>query len=181
MHTEGALLPGGQAPKRALVLGQLAVKKDSHRGWSPYSSVDGNKGFPSGEAVAALWAVTDEGRHAEPMRDQPKQSLVYSTEQNCEGISLSVLRIAPHPTRLWRATFPQGKAFSQSLINSGGNQYGFRLKKLVFYQASIFWNCSIYFLAGTFQLKSCSMSRFCSWAKASRLEWYSTRQRRRDA
>ena len=83
--------------------------------------------------------------------------------------------------RLWRATFPQEKAFSQSLINSGGNQYGFRLKKLVFYQASIFWNCSIYFLAGTFQLKSCSMSRFCSWAKASRLEWYSTRQRRREA
>ncbi len=79
------------------------------------------------------------------------------------------------------APSPPGKAFSQSLINSGGNQYGFRLKKLVFYQASIFWNCSIYFLAGTFQLKSCSMSRFCSWVKASRLEWYSTRQRRRDA
>ena len=35
MHTEGAILPGGQAPKRALVLGQLAVKKDSHRNLSP--------------------------------------------------------------------------------------------------------------------------------------------------
>ena len=49
------------------------------------------------------------------------------------------------------------------------------------YQASMFRNCSMYFLAGTFQLKSCSMSRFCRAAKASRLVVYSPRQRRREA
>ena len=35
------------------------------------------KRLPLGEAVAALWAVTDEGRHAEPMRNQPRQLLFY--------------------------------------------------------------------------------------------------------
>ena len=49
------------------------------------------------------------------------------------------------------------------------------------YQASMFRNCSMYFLAGTFQLKSWSMSRFCRAAKASRLVVYSPRQRRREA
>ena len=57
----------------------------------------------------------------------------------------------------------------RSLKKPGGNHGGFRLKKLAFYQASIFRNCSMYFCAGTFQLKFCSMSRFCNSAKASRL------------
>ena len=39
----------------------------------------------------------------------------------------------------------------------------------VFYQLSIFRNCSMYRPAGTTQLKSFSMSRFCRARKASRL------------
>ena len=50
-------------------------------------------------------ARTCEGREAEPIRNQPTQLPVYFLQQDCKEFSSSVLRIAPHPTRLRRATF----------------------------------------------------------------------------
>ena len=38
------------------------------------------KRLPLGEAVAALWAVTDEGRQTGPMQTQPKQLPIYWNE-----------------------------------------------------------------------------------------------------
>ena len=70
------------------------------------------------EMVFSYWgswqgeALTDEGRQAEPMQSQPKQFYSYLIEHNCRDFYLLVLRSAPHPTRLRRATFPQGKAFT---------------------------------------------------------------------
>ena len=63
-------------------------------------------------------ARTCEGREAEPIRNQPTQLPVYFLQQDCKEFSSSVLRIAPHPTRLRRATFPQGKAI-YPLIRTG--------------------------------------------------------------
>ena len=47
----------------------------------------------------------------------------------------------------------------------------------IIYQSSIFSNSSIYLPAGTFQLKSCSISRRCRARKPSRLWLYRFRQR----
>ena len=97
---------------RHVLQGVRAAGKDGKRGGTGGTDF-ATKASPGGSWQGA--ALTDEGRQAEPMQSQPKQFYSYLIEHNCRDFYLLVLRSAPHPTRLRRATFPQGKAISQNI------------------------------------------------------------------